>query len=60
MAEDKLAKQLKAAKALVTELAGKLDLDAHVRLWDGTRLPLGRTPPVRSKSQSAIPASSRP
>lgn len=34
-------KQIEAARALVRELAGKLDIDAHVRLWDGSRLPLG-------------------
>ena len=38
---EKSQKQLDAAKALITELGTKLDLDAHVRLWDGTRLPLG-------------------
>ncbi|MBA4171622.1 MAG: SAM-dependent methyltransferase [Hyphomicrobium sp.] len=39
---DRSEKQLAAAKALVAELAQSLDLDAHVRLWDGSRLPLGR------------------
>ncbi len=34
-------KPLAAARALVAELAGALDLDASVRLWDGSRLPLG-------------------
>ncbi len=34
-------KQLAAAKALIAELGGQLGLDAHVRLWDGSRLPLG-------------------
>ena len=34
-------KQIESARALVRELAGKLDIDAHVRLWDGSRLPLG-------------------
>lgn len=42
MAADKQAKQLEAARSLVEAVAGKLDLDAHVRLWDGSRLPLGR------------------
>ncbi|MGL4395756.1 MAG: class I SAM-dependent methyltransferase [Hyphomicrobium sp.] len=37
-------KQLDAARALVREAAAKLDLDAWVRLWDGTRLPLGSNP----------------
>lgn len=35
-------KQIEAARALVRELAGKLDIDAHVKLWDGSRLPLGQ------------------
>lgn len=35
-------KQIEAARALVGELAGKLDIDAHVKLWDGSRLPLGQ------------------
>jgi len=34
-------KQIDAAQALVRELSGNLDLDAFVRLWDGSRLPLG-------------------
>lgn len=37
-------KQIAAVRAVVTDLAGKLDLDAWVRLWDGSRLPLGRAP----------------
>lgn len=39
---DRSERQLAAAKALIAELAQSLDLDAHVRLWDGSRLPLGR------------------
>lgn len=35
-------KRLNAAKALIGELAQSLDIDAFVRLWDGSRLPLGR------------------
>ena len=42
MAADKQAKQLEAARSLVEAVAGKLDLDAHVRLWDGSRLALGK------------------
>lgn len=42
MSSDNARRQLEAAKSLVAELAERLDLDAHVRLWDGTRLPLGR------------------
>lgn len=40
----KADKQLDAARALVRSLADRLDLDAWVRLWDGTRLPLGHAP----------------
>ena len=35
-------KQIESARALVKELSDKLDLDAFVRLWDGSRLPLGK------------------
>ncbi|MCB1507152.1 MAG: class I SAM-dependent methyltransferase [Hyphomicrobiaceae bacterium] len=38
------SKQTRAAIQLIEELAGKLDLDAWVRLWDGTRVPLGSAP----------------
>jgi cyclopropane-fatty-acyl-phospholipid synthase len=38
------AKQVEAARALVRDFAAKLDLNAWVRLWDGTRLPLGAAP----------------
>ena len=41
------AKQLAAARALIAEIAGALDLDASVELWDGSLVPLGRT--VKSK-----------
>lgn len=34
--------QLDAAKALIRDLAAKLDLNASVRLWDGEKVPLGR------------------
>ena len=37
-------KQLEAARALVRDLAGRLNTDGWVRLWDGTRLPLGSAP----------------
>ncbi len=37
-------KQLEAARALVRDLAGRLNADGWVRLWDGTRLPLGSAP----------------
>ncbi|MEQ1717669.1 MAG: cyclopropane-fatty-acyl-phospholipid synthase family protein [Hyphomicrobium sp.] len=35
-------KQIESARALVRELSETLDLDAFVRLWDGSRLPLGK------------------
>ena len=35
------AKQLAAARSLIAEIAGALDLDASVRLWDGSVVPLG-------------------
>jgi len=38
----KQAKQIAAATKLVAGLAERLNLDASVRLWDGSRLPLGR------------------
>lgn len=45
-------KQLDAAKALINEIALKLDIDASVRLWDGSVLPLGRN--VQSPFQLSI------
>ncbi|HWK38321.1 MAG TPA: cyclopropane-fatty-acyl-phospholipid synthase family protein [Hyphomicrobium sp.] len=45
MAKDKSAKaekQLSAAKALARELADTLDINASLRLWDGSLTPLGR------------------
>jgi cyclopropane-fatty-acyl-phospholipid synthase len=40
---DRETKQLEAVRALVATLADRLDLDLSVRLWDGARLPLGRS-----------------
>ena len=37
----KTERQIEAARALVAEAARGLDLNASVRLWDGTLLPLG-------------------
>src|SRR6185437_14677962 len=37
-------KQLEAARSLIRDLAERLDLNAWARLWDGTRLPLGKAP----------------
>ena len=35
-------RQLEAARKLVQQMADELDLDASVRLWDGSSVPLGR------------------
>ena len=37
-------KQLEAARSLIRDVADRFDLDAWARLWDGTRLPLGKAP----------------
>ncbi len=37
-------KQVEAARALIREVADKMDLNAWARLWDGSRLPLGKAP----------------
>lgn len=37
-------KQLDAARELVRGVAERFNLDAWARLWDGTRLPLGKAP----------------
>jgi len=36
------AKQLAAARRLIEEVASALDIDASVKLWDGSLVPLGR------------------
>lgn len=41
MTDKKNARRLEAAKAIISEVAGKLNLNASVRLWDGSRHPLG-------------------
>jgi cyclopropane-fatty-acyl-phospholipid synthase len=41
MKTDKDARRLEAARGLAAELAGKLDLNASLKLWDGSRTPLG-------------------
>ncbi len=38
----KSERQLAAARQLIGMVADQLDLDASVRLWDGSRVPLGR------------------
>lgn len=35
--------QLARLKSLIAEIAGKLDLDASIKLWDGSSLPLGQS-----------------
>ncbi len=42
MAKDKAARQLEAIRGLARELGDRLDLDASLKLWDGSRVPLGR------------------
>ena len=41
MRKDKAVRQLEAAQGLARELAGQLDLNASLRLWDGSLTPLG-------------------
>jgi cyclopropane-fatty-acyl-phospholipid synthase len=41
MGTDKAERQLEAARGLAGELGAKLDLDASLRLWDGSLTPLG-------------------
>lgn len=48
-------KQLEAVRALVRDLAAQLDLNAWVRLWDGTRLPLGQAPTSTLEIKIASP-----
>jgi cyclopropane-fatty-acyl-phospholipid synthase len=52
----KQQKQLEAARALVRDVAAKLDLNAWVRLWDGSRLPLGKAPTGNLEIAIASPA----
>ena len=39
---EKAARQLEAARGLARELGSKLDLNASLRLWDGSLTPLGK------------------
>jgi cyclopropane-fatty-acyl-phospholipid synthase len=41
MGKDKAKRQLEAAQGLASELGAKLDLNASLRLWDGSLTPLG-------------------
>jgi len=52
MPQDSGDRLLATAAALIAELADQLDLDASVRLWDGSRHPLGRN--VKSPFEIAI------
>ncbi len=52
MAKDKHERQLEAARGLAAELGAKLDLDASLKLWDGSLTPLG--PNVTGPFQLAI------
>ena len=47
--------QLDAARALVRDVAQKLDLNAWVRLWDGSRIPLGKAPSGPFEIAIAVP-----
>ena len=49
-------KQLEAVRALVRDVAAKLDVNAWVRLWDGSRLPLGAAPSSNLEISIASPA----
>jgi len=42
MGKDKAGRQLEVARALAQELGSRLDLNASLRLWDGSLTPLGR------------------
>ncbi len=42
MAKDRQAQQLEAVRGLARELAERLDLNASLRLWDGSLAPLGK------------------
>lgn len=53
--QDKQAKQIAAATKLVARLAERLDLDASVRLWDGSCHPLGRDVSSSFELQIASP-----
>src|SRR5271165_3578119 len=44
MTADKAARQLNAALTLAKELGRCLQIDASVRLWDGSLVPLGPSP----------------
>lgn len=52
MTRERAERQLEGAKALIAEVGARLDVDAFVRLWDGSRLPLG--PNARGAFEIAI------
>ena len=49
------AKQIEAVRGIVRDVASKLDLNAWLRLWDGTRLPLGAAPTSELELRIASP-----
>jgi cyclopropane-fatty-acyl-phospholipid synthase len=55
MAADNEAKQLVAAKSLATALAGQLDLDLWLTLWDGSSVELGKAVSSRREIRIADP-----
>ncbi len=56
MGQTKSERQLEAVRALVRDVAAKLDVDAWVRLWDGSRLPLGSAPNSNLEIKISSPA----
>ena len=54
----KAVRQLEAARGLARDLAGKLDLNASLRLWDGSLTPLGSNVTGPFEIASPTPASS--
>jgi cyclopropane-fatty-acyl-phospholipid synthase len=52
---EKDQKQIEAVRAIVRDVAGKLDLNAWLRLWDGSRLPLGLAPTSNLEISIASP-----
>jgi cyclopropane-fatty-acyl-phospholipid synthase len=49
-------KQLNAMRAMAADIAKRLDLDAWLRLWDGSRVPLGKAPTSEFELKIASPA----
>jgi cyclopropane-fatty-acyl-phospholipid synthase len=55
MGKDKAERRLEAARGLAAELGAKLDLNASLRLWDGSRTPLGKNVTGRFEVSIASP-----